>query len=101
LPPDQEIVVAKHEEAVTLELLWESDADPYSQYCSIVASGERLLVTTLTGELILIDARADKYRELGRLAVLKDEKGCLSHPALVGKRLYLRGNASLYAVEME
>lgn len=88
-------------EVPTLKPLWESDAEPYSQYCSIVASADRALVTTLTGELILLDAKGDKYRELGRLAVLKDEKGCLSHPALVGKRLYLRGNASLYAVELE
>lgn len=84
-----------------LKPIWESDAAPYLQYCSIVASEERLLLTTLTGELILVDAKAATYRELGKLAILKDEKGCLAHPALVGKRLYLRGNSAIYAVDLE
>lgn len=84
-----------------LKALWESDADPYAKYCSIVASDDRLLVTTAAGELILVDAKADKYQELGKLPILKGETGCLAHPALVGKRLYLRGNATLYAVDLE
>ncbi len=84
-----------------LKTIWESDAEPYARYCSLVASADRLLITTVAGELILVDAKAAKYQELGRLPILKDEQGGLAHPALVGKRLYLRGSTALYAVDLE
>jgi hypothetical protein len=32
---------------------------------------------------------------------LLDEGGCYSHPAFVGKRMYLRGESDLLAVELE
>ena len=54
-----------------------------------MATDERLLVTSLEGELILVDAKADKLKILGRTKVFKDDRGVYSHPALVGTRLYL------------
>ena len=58
------------------------------------------MVVTLKGELILIDAEANVYRELGRAAALKDEDGGYSHPAFVGTRVYLRGSASVIGLEL-
>ena len=51
---------------------------------------DRLLVSTSQAELLLIDARASEYKLLGRQKVIDGEDGLLSHPALVGRRLYLR-----------
>jgi len=84
-----------------LKTVWEGENDAFSSYCSIVAAGDRLLVTTLEGELLLIDAQADKYHLLGRVKLFEGERGVYSHPALVGTRLYLRGNFALVAVELK
>jgi outer membrane protein assembly factor BamB len=51
--------------------------------------------------LFLLDAAADEYTELGRVAVFgKDEKGLYAHPAFVGTRVYLRGSASVVRVNL-
>ena len=49
-----------------------------------------------TGELILLDAKANDYTEFSRIAALgKDEKGVYAHPAFVDTRIDLRGSSSL------
>jgi outer membrane protein assembly factor BamB len=83
-----------------LKTIWESADDAFGSYCSIVASDERLLVTTLQGELLLIDAKSDKFKIIDRLKILEDERGVYSHPALVGNRLYLRGNLAVVCVDL-
>jgi hypothetical protein len=73
----------------------------FSRYCTAVATDTRVLVVPRTGELVLLDATAKEYTELGRLAVFgKDEKGVYAHPAFVGTRLYLRGSGSVVCVEL-
>ena len=72
----------------------------FGKYASIVADDHRILLTTMTGELILIDAKADDYAEVARLKVLDGEIGLYSHPAFVGNRIYLRGSSALVAVNV-
>ncbi len=79
---------------------WVGEDRAFRSYASIIATDDRLLVTSSEGELLLIDAKSDRFKLLARLPVLKDEKGVYSHPALVGRRLYLRGNASVVCVEL-
>lgn len=80
---------------------WVGKDDAFTAHASILACKDRLLVTSLSGELLLIDGSADQFTLVGRLAVLKDEEGCYAHPALVGTRLYLRGNSSVLCVELK
>jgi outer membrane protein assembly factor BamB len=83
-----------------LKPIWTSDDDVFARYASILATDERVLVVTLEGEVLLLDARADKMRELGRWRLFGDEQAGYAHPALVGSRLYLRGNASIICIEL-
>jgi outer membrane protein assembly factor BamB len=86
--------------AAGLKPVWEAADDAFHDHVSLIASDDRLLAFDMHGELLLIDARADGYRLLGRLKVLEDESGLYAHPALVGSRLYLRGNDAVFAVEL-
>jgi len=83
-----------------LKLVYRSDDNDYSTYTTVVATDERVLAMTLTGELILLDAKTDKLKELGRLALLEDERGCYSHPAFVGTRMYLRTNTGIQCIDL-
>jgi hypothetical protein len=57
-------------------------------------------VVSLLGDVLLLDAQADKLRELGRWKVFPDDQAGYAHPALVGSRLYLRGNMSIVCIEL-
>ncbi len=83
-----------------LATVCEGENDAFGSYCSIVASADRLLITTLQGELLLVDAKADKFKLLSRLKILTDERGVYSHPAFVGTRMYLRGNSSIICLDL-
>jgi hypothetical protein len=50
--------------------------------------------------LILLDAKASAHNVLGRLQVFEDEAGLLSHPALVGQKLYIRGSREIVCVDL-
>jgi outer membrane protein assembly factor BamB len=84
----------------SLKPIWNSDDDAFSSYGSIVASDERLLVVALDGTVILLDARAGKMRDLGRWQLFREEQAGYAHPAVVGTKLYLRGNSSIICIEL-
>lgn len=79
---------------------WMKEDDAFASHTSIVASQDRLLITTSEGEVILLAANPMEFQLLGRMKVFADEKGLFSHPALVGRRLFLRSSNSLICVEL-
>lgn len=84
-----------------LKELYDESNTAFNGYCSAVATDMQVLIVPRSGELILLDATAKEYTELGRLAVFdKTEKGVYSHPAFVGTRVYLRGSSSVVCVEL-
>ena len=48
----------------------------------------------------LIDAKADSFKLLGRLLIFPDENGVYAHPALVGKKLFLRSSTHVVCLEL-
>ena len=64
-------------------------------------SGVRFLITSSRGELLMVDATADRFELVSRLRVFDEETEVLSHPALVGKRLYIRDSTSAVCVDLE
>lgn len=82
-----------------LKTTWDAEDRAFQNYAAVVASPTRLLITTLDAELLLLDSTAKEYKELGRVKVFPDEKGLYSHPAFVGKRVYIRGSSSIIAFE--
>jgi outer membrane protein assembly factor BamB len=84
-----------------LKELYDEAGTAFSGYCAAVATDARVLIVSKAGELILLDATAKEYTELGRLAVFgKDEKGVYAHPALVGTRVYVRGSGAVVCIDL-
>jgi outer membrane protein assembly factor BamB len=83
-----------------LKPLWIADDPAFEDYAMILATDDRLLVVAKDGQIVLVDARAAQFRLLGRLRVFPDEQGLYSHPALVGRRLCLRGSSRIVCIEL-
>jgi len=83
-----------------LKRVWQLKDDKIGDYASFIADGERVLVISLGGELILLDARADHCEVISRLRVFEDDVEVYSHPVLVGNRLYIRGGSSIACVDL-
>jgi len=79
--------------ATGLKTLWQHDDDMFHDHCNIIASPDRLLFWTASGDLLLLDAKADAYAPLAKLRPFEDKHpDTLAHPAIVGDRIYLRSS---------
>ncbi|MCC7474872.1 MAG: PhnD/SsuA/transferrin family substrate-binding protein [Pirellulales bacterium] len=87
-----------------LKTIWVGEDDAFGEFAHLMASNNRVLAMGIGGELLLIDAEADRFRVISRLHVFEDAKTrdtlLHSHPALVGYRLYLRGENELVCVDL-
>lgn len=86
--------------ADNLKPLWTHDDEAFSEYATIIASEDKLLITAQNGELLLLDATANGFKLKSRLTVFPDESGVYAHPALVGNRLYLRSSTHIVCLEL-
>jgi outer membrane protein assembly factor BamB len=82
-----------------LKELWRIRDPALSEYASLIASEDRLLVTG-DGELLLLKTDGDS-KVFSRQRVFDTNDRILSHPALVGNRLYIRGETRLRCIELE
>ncbi len=83
-------------DADTLATRWTWEDEVFEDYVSIIAGNGRLLITTVTGEMILMETAADKPAVLSRIALFGLEPmEVLSHPALLRGRIFVRGSRSL------
>jgi outer membrane protein assembly factor BamB len=83
-----------------LKLKWLSEENGFFDYCTLVASEDRLLTLTLDGTLLLFDTTAAEPKIVGRCKLFEKDGGCFSHPALVGDRLFVRGSREIIAVDL-
>ncbi len=83
-----------------LATTWSSDDPVFRDYASLVATADRVLVTTTDGEIMLFDATTDECTPLGRQQLFTDGSEVHSHPALVGNRLFVRSMTTLVCVEL-
>lgn len=83
-----------------LKTLWTLEDDAFSEYGTLVASEDRLLATSLHGEVLLIDPKTAEPEVQSRMTVFPDDEGVMSHPAFVGRRMYLRGSSAVCCVEL-
>ena len=68
-------------------------------YGSIIANQSHLLATG-KGEVLLIDVRG-KPRIASRMRVFDEDVILYSHPAIVGKRLFIRGESALRCIALD
>jgi outer membrane protein assembly factor BamB len=86
-----------------LRPIWRSDdlEGTLGDHASLIADERRVLVVTVRGELILLDATASGASAVvSRLRVFEDDVEVYSHPALVGTRLYIRGGSSVMCIDL-
>jgi outer membrane protein assembly factor BamB len=79
----------------TGRVLWSEDNFGYA---TLVRAGDKLIVVTTGGELVLARANPKAYEELGRHRLTSDTLRAL--PALAGGRLYVRDGSTLYCVNV-
>ena len=87
-------------DAETLEEYWLARDRSFWRYASLIAGNGAVLVITVTGELHLIADDADEFRLLARMPTIGDDSEVLSHPALVGTRLFIRSTTGVSCVEL-
>lgn len=66
---------------------------------TILPAAGRLLAVTERGELILLDASADRFRPLARAAVVSGT--VRAYPALANGLIYIRNENSLYCIRLK
>ncbi|MHC4313740.1 MAG: PhnD/SsuA/transferrin family substrate-binding protein [Planctomycetota bacterium] len=72
-----------------LKTLYSADDDAFFDYAALIAGNGHVLIITVEGELILIEAAGDRYTLKSRLRLFEKSE-VFSHPALIGNRLYIR-----------
>jgi outer membrane protein assembly factor BamB len=87
-------------DADTLEPVWVARDRSLGGHVSLVASADRLLICTQEGELLLVDPRADGLEILSRCRVLGDDASTLAHPAVVDRKIYVRGPGELVCLDL-
>ncbi len=66
-------------------------------YASTIAAGDKLLVLSESGQLVLLAANPEKYTELGRLQVCGNT---WSFPAYAGGKLFVRDGRQLLCLDL-
>jgi outer membrane protein assembly factor BamB/ABC-type phosphate/phosphonate transport system substrate-binding protein len=79
---------------------WIGEDEAFHDYASLIASPDRLLVSSHRGELFLVDAAAENFKIISRLQVFDGDAGLISHPALAGNRLYIRDSSKIICVDL-
>ena len=83
-----------------LKPLWTAEDEAFADFVSIIAAGNRLLVTTAKGELLLVSAEEAKYDLVSRFRLAADRNEVFSHPAIVGHRLYVRDRSGISCIAL-
>ncbi|NQT21301.1 MAG: PQQ-binding-like beta-propeller repeat protein [Planctomycetes bacterium] len=80
-----------------LKTLWQKEDGAFDDYASVIGGNGRILITTIGGELLLIEASEKRFELISRLRLFDDAE-IWSHPALVGDHLYVRDHDAVYCV---
>jgi len=81
-----------------LNELWRIRDKAFGDYAAMFASDDRLLVIG-SGELLLLPTNGAK-KILARQEIFEEKLPIYSHPALVGNRLYVRGESKMICLEL-
>lgn len=83
-----------------LKTLYSVDDDAFFDYAALIAGNDHVLIITVEGELILIEATGDHYTLKSRLRLFEKTE-VFSHPALIGNRLYVRNTTEVCCVLLD
>ncbi len=84
-----------------LKTIWVAEDDMFFDHSNVIGGNGRVLAWTNSGDLLLLDAAANEFKPLARLRPFgAASTGSMSHPAIVGSRIYLRGSNELACFEL-
>jgi ABC-type phosphate/phosphonate transport system substrate-binding protein len=87
-----------------LQPLWVGEDDAFCDSAPLFVTDQLVLTFGRGGELLLIDALSPNFHIISRLHLFTDPASrraeLLAHPALVGTRLYVRGERELVCVDL-
>jgi len=81
-----------------LDELWRMRAPALSDYASLFVSADRVMIVA-DGEILLFATDGTK-RVIDRLKIFEKRAPIYSHPAIVGRRLYVRGVSKLRCIDL-
>jgi outer membrane protein assembly factor BamB len=88
----------------SLEQIYVGRDPALGAYAPLIASGDRLLIVGRGGELVLVDTAADDFCVVSRVHLFGEgperDAEIYAHPAIVGTKLYVRGEHELMCVEL-
>jgi outer membrane protein assembly factor BamB len=87
-------------EAANLQQIWRIEEQGLGDHVSLFADEKRVLVVTMRGELILLDAAANESPIVSRMNLFTEDVEVYAHPALVGTHLYARGSDNVVCVDL-
>ena len=87
-------------DAADLQPIWKIEEEGLGDHASFFADAHRVLVVTMRGELILLDAAANESPIVSRMNLFTEDAEVYAHPAFVGTRLYARGSDSVVCVDL-
>ncbi|MCB1275685.1 PQQ-binding-like beta-propeller repeat protein [Prosthecobacter sp.] len=83
-------------ELATMKTLWRQQNDMFHDHCNIVTDGRHVLLWTANGDLILLDAAADKFQPISQQRPFLDKHpDSLAHPAFAGDLILLRSSKEI------
>jgi len=88
-------------DAGDLTPVWTQTERALKGHVSLVASADRVLALTAVGELILLDAHADRFEPLARQRLFERDVSLYAHPALADTAIYVRGPRNLLCVALD
>jgi outer membrane protein assembly factor BamB len=83
-----------------LRSLWTGKHRAFRDYASLVATDDRVLVTSVKGELMLAAVEPTGFRLLSRHEAFDGPSEVHAHPAFVGSRIYIRNDDSVRCLEL-
>jgi len=84
-----------------LRPLWTAEDEVFEDYVTLIGGPDRILITSARGELLLVGTTGERYELISRLPVFDKNCEVLSHPALGGKRLYIRDASTICCIALE
>lgn len=88
-------------DAADLTPIWTEANRALKGHASLVASADRVLALTAAGELILLDAHADRFEPLARQRLFDRDVSLYAHPAVADTAIYVRGPRNLLCVALD
>lgn len=87
--------------AAGLRTRWTLEDDAFGEFTTLIAAQDRLLVASFRGEFVLLELAGDRPKIVSRARLLDPEVEMYAHPAVAGRRLFVRDRAAVCCFGLE